>query len=141
MLLAWGPDPIPGEWMRWPNLSSRFQRWFAEAVARGDYPLAESFAAMVAALEAAQAHPSLGIKALFDDLDLAELAKSEVRELAAEPRVDLHAVAADLEGLFREFGLWPDEGHECREPLVPYRVNAVSAPPMLRARARAASGA
>ncbi len=114
-------------------------KWSSET--REDYSLAEKFASIAAALEAAQVHPSLGIKVLFDNLELAELAKSEVRKLATEPSVDLHAVAADLEGLFRDVGLWPGEGSDCREPLVPCRVNRVSAPAMQRSRVHAASGA
>lgn len=106
---------IEGTPMRWPNLVARFEGWFAEAVTRNEPELAEQFATIVHAFAQAEGQGSRGLHILFDELELGEIAKLEVRELFQDRPVDLHDLAAEFADLFREIGLWPSDEPGCRE--------------------------
>jgi len=81
--------------MRWPLLTDRFGRWFAELVAAGELEVALGYASLAKAFLHGDWNPESGLSILLDELEAAEVdADGRSKVFPDDPRALLDELTA-----------------------------------------------
>jgi hypothetical protein len=109
-------SPIPPKGAtvaRWPALTALLARWFAEAIVRADYRVAEDCVIVSAYLADPNGCPAEGFQTLLDELEAAELSRLEHPPTEVRHWTPVRGSVADLRDLVYAFGESHDD--DCRE--------------------------